>query len=90
MTSGVGDLRSEVWVGMAVMGMGGGRAHSGSWAWEWAPGLLTPKKSKRMAISSMKNMAKMVMRTMPSTQEYSVMGPVRHSLVRASWAGARS
>lgn len=92
MASGLGDLRSDVWVGRAVMGIVAGRAHSGSCEseCECAPGLLTPKKSKRMAISSMKNMAKMVMRTMPSTQAYSVMGPVRHSLVRASWAGARS
>ena len=40
-------------------------------------------------MSSMKKRMKIVMRAMPSAQSYSVIGPVRHSLVRPSAAGAR-
>lgn len=46
--------------------------------------------AKRMAMSSVKKRTKIVMSAMPSTQEYSVIGPVRHGFVRASLAGARS
>jgi len=35
-------------------------------------------------------MTKMVIKAMPSTQEYSVMGPSRHGFVRESCAGERS
>ena len=43
-----------------------------------------------MAMSSVKKRRKMVMRAMPSTQLYLVMGPVRQGFVRATLAGARS
>ena len=42
-----------------------------------------------MAMSSTKNRTKMVMSEMPSTQSYSVIGPVRQGSVSASLAGAR-
>lgn len=41
-------------------------------------------------MSSTKNRTKIVISAMPSTHEYSVIGPVRHSLVRFSFAGTRS
>jgi hypothetical protein len=50
----------------------------------------SPKRANRMTISSTKNKMKTDMRQMPSTQGYSVMGPVRHSSVNASLAGAKS
>lgn len=43
-----------------------------------------------MTINSTKNRTKTDMRQMPSTHGYSVIGPVRHSSVKASFAGASS
>jgi len=56
---------------------------SSSWRWP------APKRENRMTISSTKNRTIIVINIIPSTQLYSVIGPVRHGLVKDSSAGAK-
>lgn len=51
------------------------------------PSCPDPKLPYLITINSTKKRAKIVMRMIPSTHEYSVIGPVRHGFVNASSAG---